>query len=529
MLETTIDVDPRSYGAKAHEGDQALDDQLQEFFGRYPVDERGQQYLTSSPQEVIERCIREFKPPREGESDYSSLLTSYVKRLRTESRGGTRVGGAQPATQADSPASQVLTQADSFWDRYPVDQNAYDFVLSSSPEVQLRVVNEFKPPREGESDYSALMMSFVKKIRSQQVPVFAERGFRPREIARPSGHRIEDFVRRYPVDDRALEYFHESSPEVQFKVLDEFRAKKEGEADYSTLFMAFIKRCRGLAYQAAPRAPVLPVRHSVPYAPSRPVHTYNGGPSYGSAGYAAVPASRPVSHGGYTNGAAPSRQPAGGVRTVLSAGIEGLEAFRRRFFIDQRCFEYLAASSEEVRLRVINTFVPQRPNDTDYSAPVTAYIRDCRKALGEASASAVGSSEALGAPVLGGSLYGSSGGRRGYGGNHSGGGGHSGYAHRDTQESYSGQGQSNDAAAGLSGSIQNELSEFLRRYPVDTRAVDFLTSCSEAVVEQVIREFRAKREGEEDYSALVMAFCKRCRDQGGSYPEPAHKRQRFDR
>eukprot|EP00428_Durinskia_dybowskii_P011801 CAMPEP_0170209688 /NCGR_PEP_ID=MMETSP0116_2-20130129/4434_1 /TAXON_ID=400756 /ORGANISM="Durinskia baltica, Strain CSIRO CS-38" /LENGTH=132 /DNA_ID=CAMNT_0010460171 /DNA_START=70 /DNA_END=464 /DNA_ORIENTATION=- len=122
---------------------------LEEFFERYPADERAQAYLQNSSEEVVQRVLADFKPPREGESDYSGLLTAFVKRVR--SRGAVLVDNA------------FGHELDDFFKRYPVDDGAKEFLLSKPLEVQRTVAQEFKPPREGEEDYSALLMSFAKR------------------------------------------------------------------------------------------------------------------------------------------------------------------------------------------------------------------------------------------------------------------------------------------------------------------------------------------------------------------------------
>merc|ERR1719265_55886 len=96
------------------------------------------------------------------------------------------------------------------------------------------------------------------------------------------------------------------------------------------------------------------------------------------------------------------------------------------------------------------------------------------------------------------------------------------------------------AASADPGDQDARLSQFLSRYPVDERAADFLSQSPSSVVDRVMATFQPKREGESDYSAIVMSFTKRCREQergygapvgagyGDEYGAPAWKRARYE-
>ena len=55
-------------------------------------------------------------------------------------------------------------ELDDFRDRYPIDSRAYGVLTSVPGDVQKSVLNQFRPKREGESDYSALVASFVRAV-----------------------------------------------------------------------------------------------------------------------------------------------------------------------------------------------------------------------------------------------------------------------------------------------------------------------------------------------------------------------------
>ncbi|CAJ1333633.1 unnamed protein product [Effrenium voratum] len=59
---------------------------------------------------------------------------------------------------------------------------------------------------------------------------------------------------------------------------------------------------------------------------------------------------------------------------------------------------------------------------------------------------------------------------------------------------------------GRSRSLERQLRDFRERFPIDERAADFLEKVSDEVLSTVLSEFRPKREGEGNYSALVTNF-----------------------
>lgn len=632
------DGDPgpnRSAGGGAVEAvdPNVIADDLTALLQRYPVDDRARDYFESSPLSVISNVIRDFRPPREGEPDYSGLLTTFVKRVRQQhgfsGHPGARAAGAAalqgghsvrpsgglghhgtapsghrphgagkgghaaarsirvvPAPQQRSTGPQRALQhalaVEGFCNRYPIDETAYEYFSSSPMEVQIRVLEEFQPAREGEADYSALIMRFVKKVRLESSqpaansagtgppppagPAHSQASRRPSAHAQPPQHPptgvqpsaapapwntnrqdwrkaptpavpslerlAEEFEMRYPIDDRARDYFSCSSPDVQQKVLREFKPIQEGEADYSSLFMAFVKRCRRESSQPQDQ-----------YQPGPPAATY-GGCGGGGGGR---------SHGGPAgfSGSRASSQGASSRREQ-----DQFEAFLARYPMDDRAIDYLASSPREVRERVLSTFVAPRPDERDFSAPVTAYTKACHRHFGYGNGK--GSDRSMAALEM-----------RGHPG--SGDGGHNGSRgppprdpyrggdpHRDregprgaeprySEESYHRSGESRhrggdghrggdsyhrggDSRGRVHPRHEGDdlLHRFFQQYPVDERAIDFLTSSPPMVIERVIREFRPKREGDSDYSQIVMAFTKRCRDQevGGGVEQPAWKRPR---
>merc|ERR1712118_424729 len=75
------------------------------------------------------------------------------------------MGDASGGTAAYALPGNITQQIDTFLTKYPMDQRAYDFLVDSAPEVQLKVLAEFRPKSEGDSDYSACITTFVRRLR----------------------------------------------------------------------------------------------------------------------------------------------------------------------------------------------------------------------------------------------------------------------------------------------------------------------------------------------------------------------------
>ncbi|CAK0908706.1 unnamed protein product [Prorocentrum cordatum] len=267
--------------------------------------------------------------------------------------------------------------------------------------------------------------------------------------SRSDGGSVEAFLAKYPVDGRAREFLLAAPPEVRSQVVQEFRPRVEGEADYSGLLMAFTRRCLG---GAAPAPAIIPA-----YPSGR-------GDGRGDARWAdRREASAAEASGADRGHRRPTESAASG------PGKEGCEAFRERYPMDDRAYEFLSSSSAEVVQKVINTFAPRRPNDRDFSPAVMAYTRACRKEMGDDG------------PL---------------------------------QSTSSGGGASARAADIDIAELDKATDAFFDRYPCDNRCVAFLKALEPQVCDRVLREFIPRREGDSDYSAIVMSFAKSCMGAG---------------
>eukprot|EP00419_Tripos_fusus_P007859 CAMPEP_0172676216 /NCGR_PEP_ID=MMETSP1074-20121228/13808_1 /TAXON_ID=2916 /ORGANISM="Ceratium fusus, Strain PA161109" /LENGTH=600 /DNA_ID=CAMNT_0013493823 /DNA_START=150 /DNA_END=1948 /DNA_ORIENTATION=- len=487
---------------------ETLAEGIKMFVQRYPIDTRAYEYLVTSSATVVAHVLRDFRPPHEGEPDYSRLLTTYVKRIRShyagvaevqnansssavagaESAGSSRwrplgaasalgagsaFGGLAAAGTAGLQLTAAITDASTevdlveaiqiFVQKYPADDRAYNLLVNASPSVQLRVLREFRPHRLGDSDYSALLTTFTKRcmeqeaqgtstaqqasgVRSSLYSPVQQIGTVPHDLGTAlTTPGLDVFLSKYPIDERAYNFFASSSTEVQEKVLREFQPMHEGEASYSKLFTAFVNKCRTFVANNNGIVDAAACTSGVDCMQSLPVD--------GSTTLGAIVdnSSAELLVDQYGSSVA---QVNSGSMTVLgdqqvNESALDLEEFRLRFPMDERAFDFLATAPREVQERVLETFVPQRLDDTDFSAPVTAYVRSLRNQLADANVSA--------------------------------------------------------------GVTEEAIARFFERYPCDARATDYFQSCTPDVQVTVLRDFRPRSEGDSDYSAAVTAYVKRCK------------------
>mmetsp|Transcript_13379 Transcript_13379/g.31396 ORF Transcript_13379/g.31396 Transcript_13379/m.31396 type:complete len:616 (-) Transcript_13379:145-1992(-) len=184
-------------------------------------------------------------------------------------------------------------ELDAFRERYPMDSRAFSILAAANGEVQRTVLTRFKPRSEGDDDYSALVMSFLRSIqmrmatpgpgggapskvwrdarhgdcseersphRGRSADPARKRDDRPvpqgrsasRSRSRSPGREraLNEFRMRYPMDERAFGNFQLAPSSVQDVVMSDFKPRREGEEDYSALVMAFV---RAVQARAAPR------------------------------------------------------------------------------------------------------------------------------------------------------------------------------------------------------------------------------------------------------------------------------------
>lgn len=369
-------------------------DDLESFRARYPFDDDAYNYIVNSSLEVQQEVLRDFKPKQEGEEDYSALVMGFTKRRRQLDKERRMQGGYAPPNQMmpDHGNGSIHDELQAFLDRYPVDEEAQRFLSTCPPHVQRIIFQNFKPKREGEGDYSALLISFAKRTRQSQpkaAPPFMDfaapyehivpaRDFRPAGgsgYGRVQGVNYEGFRARYPFDDAAHNYMQKLPPDVRIHVLQNFKPPQEGESDYSALVISYCKKTREAMHPQPAHQPMHPPVHQPMHRPvHQPMHQPMHQVPQGYQGHGArerapwnQPNPAPVAPRGLM-GASDS-----------NANIYALEGFRQRYPMDDRAFDFLKCAPAFVQQQVLEHFNPQRKDEADYSALIISFAKKCRE------------------------------------------------------------------------------------------------------------------------------------------------------
>lgn len=257
--------------------------QLEAFRARFPMDDRAYDYLSTCPGNVQSEVMLTFSPRNMQDTDYSRPITSFIKQVRARCGGmgvpgacggggfggglmGGPMGGAATfgggkggsgfiqnvpfhGAQMGGVATSQVSGTGCCWLKafktcFPMDARALDFLEQSPMEVQESVILQFNPRRPGENDYSGAITSFVKRVRMQAQAGQIGMGAASLDINIIPPRLMEAFKQRYPMDERAAEFLAMSPVPAQRAVLENFKPKVEGEADYSRLITSFLKTQR---------------------------------------------------------------------------------------------------------------------------------------------------------------------------------------------------------------------------------------------------------------------------------------------
>merc|ERR1712232_1060652 len=113
---------------------------------------------------------------------YSALVSTFLRSIIA--KGGGKGGRASSRGRGHAPRGDRggggtgNSSLDAFRDRYPMDDRAFAQLERSSPHIQNLVMQDFRVKREGEADYSALVMAFVRAVQARVSG--PETGDRPR-------------------------------------------------------------------------------------------------------------------------------------------------------------------------------------------------------------------------------------------------------------------------------------------------------------------------------------------------------------
>mmetsp|Transcript_71166 Transcript_71166/g.154676 ORF Transcript_71166/g.154676 Transcript_71166/m.154676 type:complete len:561 (+) Transcript_71166:69-1751(+) len=123
-----------------------------------PIIEGHQRVEARGEAEEVKRAMRRVNARVQDEAD-RDWFPAWAAEFPSGGRVPEEPRSRRPPTQPHGTNPEDL---EAFRERYPMDEQAWEYLVTSAPSVQAKVVTEFKPPREGDGNYSALITSFVK-------------------------------------------------------------------------------------------------------------------------------------------------------------------------------------------------------------------------------------------------------------------------------------------------------------------------------------------------------------------------------
>lgn len=177
--------------------------------------------LKDAEPDVLRPFLNSFKPRSEGDRDYSGLVRTFLKSvIARQQEQGPQQGGhtstphrygrdvRDRSRSCDRGRDRSLeprrrrgnrresSPLNDFRLRYPMEGKAFQILSSSSEEVRETVMSDFKPRREGESDYSGLVIAFVravtKRLEDDKERDRSDNDDRPRPRRRDRNDRQDD-------------------------------------------------------------------------------------------------------------------------------------------------------------------------------------------------------------------------------------------------------------------------------------------------------------------------------------------------
>lgn len=279
----------------------------------------------------------EFKPKIEGEADYSRLLTTFIKTCRQSagaggghSAGGFGMGAMVPVTNHAAGGAKGGGGKG----------YAPDWTCPACGDLQFarntacRKCGTPKPAASAGQNHSAAgrgggasqFQNFGGGAASQ-FQSFA--GANAGAGAGPAPD-LQSFRLQFPMDDRAFDFLSGQAVELQRKVVEGFRPRQMGDADYSGAITSYVRFC-------------------------------SRGPP-GAGGFAAAGGGAATQNHALQN---PNNRVA-------------IERFRQQFPMDERAFDFLSSSDPDVQQAVLTGFRPKQYGDPDYSGAVTSFVKMCR-------------------------------------------------------------------------------------------------------------------------------------------------------
>lgn len=454
-----------------------------------------------------------------------------------------RIIAAHPATPSTTPAvvgddgstdgrEKAIVR---LCERFPIDDRAKNKLRGLPELLRKRIIKEFRPGPVANGDYSRALMGFLNGFPETRdypevpppisaAPQIGESQLRNAlallggALGRSSGvgsllpgprwrapgkandrvllkggnalsqSQLETFRKKYPMEDRAMEYLRTASPEVQEQCVGTFRIRERLD-DFTQAIIAHVRACRMITGDRTPPPPEVPLCNTsaaqqiIALAEFRSRYPFDDRTLQYMQQAGVEVMNRVMCE---------FQPPRGGVEKDFSKSItafvrrckeEGerklvpdmaqddlamLNEFRSKYNFDERCLDYIKQSNAEVRRRVLTEFQPPRGGvEGDYSKSITAFVRRCKEDD----------------------------------------------KRRCQEDEKKNPTPEMSCTQGTGNEITN-LAEFRQKFPFDDRAFDYIQQCRPEVRQRVLTEFKPSLSGStKDYSKSITAFVRRCKEE----------------
>mmetsp|Transcript_79277 Transcript_79277/g.156976 ORF Transcript_79277/g.156976 Transcript_79277/m.156976 type:complete len:817 (-) Transcript_79277:134-2584(-) len=476
VVVPTVSVQPSAVPATTPSTDDTTSDGREKAIvrlsERFPIDDRAKNKLRGLPELLRKRIIKEFRPGPVANGDYSRALMGFLNGF-PETRDYPEVPAPHTASLVNESQLRnavallggCLTQGDGL----------------------------------GHSSLSSVLGLNYSDLASGANGLMQSRSWRPagkvndRVLLKGgnalSQQQLDTFRKKYPMDERAMEYLRTSAPEVQEQCVATFRIRERLD-DFSQAIIAHVRACRMITGDRTPPplegsiCNTAAAQQIIKLAEFRSRYSFDDRTlqymqQAGSDIISRVMIEFQLPKSGIEKDF--SKSITAFVRRCKEEGEKGvgldmpqddmvmLDGFRQKYNFDDRCLDYIMQSNTEVRRRVLTEFQPPRGGiEGDHSKSITAFVRRCKEDDK----------------------------RR---------------CHDDDKRHSPAEAQ---IGAGIGGCEITNLAEFRQKFPFDDRAFEYIQQCRPEVRQRVLTEFKPSLSGStKDYSKSITAFVRRCKDE----------------
>jgi len=380
----------------------SIDTAVNQFFERYPCSVRVKNLFKASTAEAQATVLNKFKPLTQGNTDYSKDLVMFITDIRrctmefTQNGSGHKnlccqepaqlnattkvsLSAAPPNKVMSEPVSALDSELKMFRSRFRIDDRAFGLLAAAPQKVQQTVLKDFRPKRT-DGDFSKLVSAYVISLckRNEEGEVI----IKSNSTIEITDKDVQKFFCRYPCNSDARDFFKSCPSRVQTQVVQEFRPHIENDTDHSTALVACIALIKRRMGEDCSQC-----QNLEPPLAAIPPHTTRGLTSIQPIVAAPRSAKRPCEEKDVETCSSHDLEPesADTSSTIASSLDMELHAFRSKYPMDDRAFQYVMTAPRELQEALLKTFTPRRTfTGNDFSTMVSTSMKKLRNELDEA-------------------------------------------------------------------------------------------------------------------------------------------------